>query len=253
MEEVDEIRSRIFRGVVPVRIKVAALPAPLCFDAPRCLSLGAFAYSALSHWIKSDSGTLWFAHKSRPVKWQFPLGVIYDAFTPDPTVFWALDIEVQNSPFPEDPSILRCESAEPTSFYFRHSLKESLYLTTGGSSWLTQSPTLPHDIEQAALRANYEAFAPLFQTFIRGIETWRRWPVNFVDKALNSKQCLLKLSDNPDATLADALGAKKIAADSLIVHGVPVDKQVKIAEAISLMLYPDGFLYIVTSSPPQPD
>jgi hypothetical protein len=249
MADSDEIRRRIFEGVVPVRVRVDDCPVPLCYNAPRCLSLGAFAHRTLGGHLPTDTTALWFSHNSKPLKWQFPIGVIYDAFNPDPAVFWVLDIVVQKADFP-DVNVLRCESPQTPSSYFRHSQKESLYITTGGASWVAQFATLPQDVEQAALAGEFAVFSPLFQRRLEGFDAARRWPIKFVDKDLNSTNCLLKVAENPDATFENALSAKQISCDNLVIHGVAIEKTLKIAEVIGLTLYPDGFLYVVTSSQP---
>jgi hypothetical protein len=240
----DEIRKKVFEGVVPVRFVAAFIDVPLCFNAPRCLSLGAFAYRALDHFLGPETRDLWFAHGDRPLKWHLPLGVLYDALAPDLSAFHPLTIAVRTDAFPE--CALRCDSPAAASAHFQHAFKQSLQLTDGNQELITHHTGLHQQLERALLDGDFAAFAELARLRRDGIARWRQWPVRVVRRDLTVVQAFVEAGEHA-LTLRDALAARGIDAAAPVVHGIALDPALPLRDAADLFLNPDGFVYVVVN------
>jgi hypothetical protein len=240
------IARRIFQGVVPVRFTLPDEKFPLCFNAPRCLSLGSFAHRSLASFISDPCTNLWFSHGEDPLKWQLPLGVIYDSLNPHPDVCPSIQIEVRLAVFPGT-KLIRCESPATAQSFFCHSFKESLFVTDGDMQLLTHDAGIHQRIEAAVVQNDFPTFQSLFQRRLERIDSWRMWPIKFVKyegQELKVMQCLLAVEGN-EQTLETALAAKGITASRLIIHGLTIAATVRLRDVLGVMIYPDGFLYAV--------
>jgi autophagy-related protein 5 len=241
----NEIRQKVFEGVVPVRFLAPFVDVPLCFNAPRCVSLGTFAYRALDHFLGEESRDLWFSHNGNPLKWHLPLGVLYDALTPDLSVFQPLTVEIHTGDFPA--ALLRCDSPATASAYFRHAFKQSLQLTDGNQELITHHSGLHQHLERALVEADFSAFSDRFRLRIQSIPHGRQWPIRIVRRDLSVIQAFIEVGEGGQ-TLQDALNAKDVHATALAIHGIPIEPTAPLAEIAALFLNPDGFVYVVTLS-----
>jgi hypothetical protein len=91
---------------------------------------------------------------SRAAAKQLPLGCIYDTLTPDIGIFEPLTIEVHCHRLPT--SVLQCDYATTSSYFFRHSFKESLQITHGNQDLITHQ-TLHQKVETTVAEKNFVA------------------------------------------------------------------------------------------------
>ena len=75
---------------------------------------------------------VWFSHNGRPLRWQIPTGVLYDLVQPS-ALPWELTIHFTS--FPE--TLLPFPSISTLRSFFNNSLKESIYVTSGGDALST--------------------------------------------------------------------------------------------------------------------
>lgn len=258
MEPAEEIKKRVFDGTVPVRFNCSTFDSeapPLCFNAPRSVLLGTFAFAEFGPLLEGVSN-LWFCHNGKSLKWQLPLGCLFDAMAPGDGAFWVLDIDVratkashndmEGSPQNSLPSgVLKCDNAVIPRQFFLHSFKESMFLTVGNMELLQSQVGLREEIEEKILSRDYESFTRLFTKRIVDPSEWKRWPIRIVAKNLGIMLCGLQI-EGASQTVADALVSKGlIDVSHVIIHGVRMETSTRLAEIASLVLYPDGFIYVL--------
>lgn len=238
--KVDEIKRRVFEGAVPLRITISTSDVPLCFNAPRCMSLGTFIHTRMTYFLKESTRELWFSFEGRPLKWQLPIGVLYDALCPTDK-FTPLRIEVKTENLPND--ILRCESIDDTSSFFCHSFKESLFLTDGNSEILQMNVGIHKNMELQLSERNVDKYMELFTARLANVAHWKMYPLKFVTKELNIIQCFPEV--NPEQTIGDVVVTKMpdFAEETVLIHGIRIPTSTKLCEIVDSLLYPDGFLY----------
>jgi hypothetical protein len=237
-----EIQRRVFEAVVPLRLIIDSVDIPFCFNAPRCVSLGSFIYARLAFFLGRDTPQLWVSHNNMAVKWQLPIGCIYDALVPSDSAFVPLCLQIRLSNFPEG-KVLRCESMDTVLGHFCHSFKESLFLTQGSLDLIQNNAGLHQNIAKCVNEGDFNTFRGLFD--LRMGQKWKVWPIKFVEKeTLNVSFGFLEVSGE-EQTIKDVLAIKSLARDQVIVHGIPVDAGSKLNEIVGVMLNPDGFFYAV--------
>lgn len=242
VSKVEEIKRRVFEGVIPLRITIATSDVPLYFNAPRCTSLGTFIHTRLAYFLKESTRELWFAFEGKPLKWQLPIGVLYDALCPTDK-FTPLRIEVKTENLPND--ILRCESIDDTSSFFCHSFKESLFLTDGNSEILQMNVGIHKNMELHLSDRNIDKYMELLSARLVNRDHWKMYPLKFVTKDLNIIQCFPEV--NPEQTIKDAIVTKipDFADETVLIHGIKISTSAKLCEIVESLLYADGFLYAV--------
>jgi hypothetical protein len=240
-DQAGSIRRKVFEGVVPIRFIIPDVEFPLCFNAPRCQSLGTFAYANLGFFLGQSTRDLWFSCGREALKWHLPLGCIYDALTPDIGVFAPLTIEIHRDHFPD--GVLPCDSADAPSSFFRHSFKESLQITHGNQDLITHQ-TLHQKVEAALDEKNFAALADGLDMKLKSIDEWKKWPIRFVRRNLSVIQSFLAVEE-AEQNVQDAMDLKRLSTDAVIIHGVRIDPASALREVMPVLLYPDGFLYAV--------
>ena len=235
-----EIRRRVFEGVAPVRFTLDSLDVPLCFNVPRCISLGAFVYRQLGYFITDRCPDLWFEHDNRALKWYLPVGCIYDALCPSEGPVESLSVAIHKEGVDKQKDVIRCESAEATASYFCQSFKESMFLTEGNI--LPSQETTHQRIEMCVRNKDYESFSEIFPSRFKTFGSWKIWPIKFIGKDLSVHTAFLPV-DGTDQTIKDAMALARVEGESVLVHGVKIDVSAKLTELMPVLLSPDGFFY----------
>jgi hypothetical protein len=223
----ERVRSQVFDSLCPVRFTLPGIDFPLCVNAPRVLSLGTFVWTNLAPFLKVDTRDLWFSVDGQRIKWELPIGVIFDALGRA-----VLDIVVRLDEFPQA-DVLRCDNAQIVSSNFDHTFKASSFATTGNLQLVELNTNIHRNIEACVVERNWSTFEQLLAIKLNSIDQWRRFPVRFVLQDLTVQQRLLQRG----------------AVVSGTTHGIAVEG-IAVEEAVAGLIYPDGFLYLVVEAAP---
>lgn len=238
-----EIKKKIFLGTVPVRAEVDGMDIPLCFNVPRCSSLGSFFWAKIKHELGQNCEDFHLTvNGTDEVQPNIPAGIIYDSYFPPKSGFKPLSVQVHTSGFKG--SVIRCPNEIVASHYFCHAFKESLFLKEGNLVFLQQNIGVHKRIEDALLNADFETFKTMNELFTKESLSWNFWPVKVYRKGQKMLQAFLNV-EGAEQTLADVLKTKEIEAEKVNVHGIEINTSTKMQEIMPLLSYPDGFLYIV--------
>ena len=246
-EQIREIQKRLFEATVPIRFTIPKLNVPLCFNANRAISLGYFAYNFLGYFIddQEDLKDMWFCSEGQPIKWQLPLGLIYDIFRPSKDDLSPLNIELHFDNFPEG-KVLRCDSFQTVKQMFNHSFKESCFLAYSNNNLVQANTNIRRKIAKSVIDKDYSKFLPLFELHTKNVSTWKMWPIKLVDKEFNITNDFMNVEEGQ--TLRSALEFKGIKPDrNVTIQGIDVPLETPLKDLMSAMMYPDGFLYASTN------
>eukprot|EP00455_Lapot_gusevi_P011781 TRINITY_DN1549_c0_g3_i1.p1 TRINITY_DN1549_c0_g3~~TRINITY_DN1549_c0_g3_i1.p1 ORF type:complete len:350 (+),score=69.97 TRINITY_DN1549_c0_g3_i1:106-1050(+) len=143
---VDEakVRQDMWQGSVPVVFQLSAneittleAPPPLYMLLPRMSYLPLVSAAARSHFFSSAppvEDEMWFEYDGFPLKWNIPIGVLFDLFGGRRHMPWPLTVHFQR--FPEK-KLLRCRNQDAVKFHFVNSFKEAMFLRYGSAKAVT--------------------------------------------------------------------------------------------------------------------
>ena len=242
-ETILSIKKRIFLGVVPIRFLIDEMDIPLCLNVPRCISIGLYAYTTFQSELGENCNDLWFSIDNKPIKWQYPIGVIYDSYISPKSQFQPLTIQIKKSNFPKD--FLKCDNPSIPSFYFRHSFKESTFVISNSLLLLQQNMGIQSLIEESVIKQDFNQFLKVIEPKPKNFKDWNKWPIKiFESEKKEIINCYLSIEDNQK--ISDVLEKSGfLGIDSIIIHGINIDSNTLLSEIIPILINPDGFIYFI--------
>jgi len=206
-----------------------------------------------------QSSEIWFEYQGRALKWNHPIGVLYDSFASTDGLPWRVVVHTSN--YPTD-RVMRCDGMAAIESHFVGQLKQASFIKHG----TTQVEGLQSDTDRRQLwlglaNDDYEQFRRVNEKLMttKGGNWFKRAPfrVYVVDeKTAEDPYALVDIIEQPfpiikedgaPQTLRDlqhSLGLHA-GAGQVIVHGVgpPIDTPLQwLAEHLA---YPDNILHLV--------
>uniref|UniRef100_A0A061QUM4 Autophagy protein 5 n=1 Tax=Tetraselmis sp. GSL018 TaxID=582737 RepID=A0A061QUM4_9CHLO len=143
-----EITDEVYIQQIPLKLTLAfdqvtseADPPSIYVMASRHTYLPCIASQELGHFqhvLQPNANTLaaWFDFEGAPLKWQFPVGVLYDLCHPGHrNLPWHLTIHYGDFP---SQVLLRCDTETAVRSRFTNSLKEAAFVLTGSATSVMQ-------------------------------------------------------------------------------------------------------------------
>lgn len=276
MDVVEErIGKEIWGGSVPVIFNLAphevtAMEPPLsyCTLLPRMSYLPLVTKDARAHFLPSAPAMedeMWFEHNSMPLKWNLPIGVLFDLHNLDETV--PMEITVHFQLFPEK-SLLRCRNLATVRAAFTNSFKECCYLQYGTVQAASSLSKGEHEeLWNAVLKSDGAAHALLvarLDASFRGASDRSRLPVRIImngfgdavnyDRRVIQRPALPVDADGAPQTLGGVLrtvlpgvvfdGADLVPGVQVLIQGMCVPLLTPLAWLCNNCRHPDLFLYV---------
>ncbi|CAI8050666.1 Autophagy protein 5 [Geodia barretti] len=133
----EGVRRELWDGKIPVCFKLdedevtmsirgdRVAPQPCYMMIPR-VSYLPLVYEKLDKLYSRAAGRqvedeVWVSAEATPLKWHYPVGVLYDLYGRGQNLPWEITVHFRN--FPED-ILLHCESKEAVEAHFKSKLKE---------------------------------------------------------------------------------------------------------------------------------
>eukprot|EP00469_Lotharella_globosa_P015460 CAMPEP_0167828566 /NCGR_PEP_ID=MMETSP0112_2-20121227/11517_1 /TAXON_ID=91324 /ORGANISM="Lotharella globosa, Strain CCCM811" /LENGTH=203 /DNA_ID=CAMNT_0007731847 /DNA_START=1 /DNA_END=612 /DNA_ORIENTATION=+ len=146
-------------------------PLPIYILLPRVSYLPLVTSRVRDHFINSAPavrGDMWFDYEGKPLKWNLPIGVLFDLLHCNKSL--PVDITVHFTGYPEG-EILPCKSLSTVSEHFFHCLKEACFLKYGSSAnVMNMAQSVHKKIEQSLVTADYKTFDEASKEILRGGE-----------------------------------------------------------------------------------
>eukprot|EP01137_Pigoraptor_chileana_P012787 Opistho-2@65522 len=135
-----EIAKQIWEGKIPIVFNLAPnevtsdeTPEPYYILAPRSSYLPLVTERVRKHFqplIPDCEDEMWFDYAGQPLKWHYPIGVLFDSLGSPSQLPWSLTVHFQG--FPDD-ELLHCHDKDTVEAYFIALIKEADYLKNGST------------------------------------------------------------------------------------------------------------------------
>eukprot|EP00794_Sanderia_malayensis_P016032 gene16032-17652_t len=133
MADDREVLREIWEGRVPVcftlsqdEIATVEQPEPYYMLVPRLSYFPLVVDKMCRHFQKAagqnDSDEMWLEYEGQPLKWHYPIGVLFDIHGSSEHLPWGITVHFKRFP---DAEIIRCNSKEAVEAHFMSCLKEA--------------------------------------------------------------------------------------------------------------------------------
>eukprot|EP00050_Salpingoeca_kvevrii_P007008 m.293223 g.293223 ORF g.293223 m.293223 type:complete len:266 (-) comp12749_c0_seq1:181-978(-) len=256
-----EVARSVWGGRIPLALSLASADQSLDQStgtyyllAPRGVYLSMCNAKISAHFGRPEDAEVWYEVDGRPLKWNMPVGVLYDVFNTDGTLPWAVTVHFQDYPS----TLLPCPNLSATESFFLNAVKEAAFIKHGTS----QIDGLQSQKEKKQLWLGL--FNDDFEQFRRTASKLNRcreghWFKNIPFRALivsngdpaNSlhyvEQPFPATIEGAPATLGDlvqfATGSATVS--KAVIHGLEPAFSTPLQWLSEYCAHPDNFLYIV--------
>jgi autophagy-related protein 5 len=255
MEE-QQVHKHVWGGLVPVQFTLAASevatmqpPEPLYLMLPRTGYLPLFSEQVREYFSSSapsQQDELWYDSAGTPLKWHYPIGVLFDLYCGPLSLPWNITVHFRGFPTSQ---LLRCQNLDTVKSYFLNSLKEANYLRHGdGSKTNSLSLAEQHELWEGLRTNDMQLYTKSSVKLVPEEGKLRSVPVRVIRPGMPPLQePLPALDQGVPLTFAGAL-AKLLPADAASlpawVHGVQPPGDTPLLWLAEHMPAPDCFLYV---------
>jgi len=168
MEEIkdEDFKKELWKGSIPVvfnlhqnDITTLHTPPPFYMMVPRGSYFPFLTSAVHSHFISSTAvivDELWLDYKGKPLKWHYPIGVLYDLLCGSLELPWNLTAHLQG--FPQD-QVIRFSNEAALKAHFMNMLKETTFVKHGDCSRLNDLSVLgTNDLWDGLKNNEYDKF-----------------------------------------------------------------------------------------------
>jgi len=263
----EEIRREVWKGLIPVvftltsnEITTLEPPEPYYILAPRMSYLPSVTSSVQNHFLLASppiKNEIWFEYKGKPLKWQYPIGVLFDLLSNEGELPWSLSVHFQG--FPVE-TILRCPNQETVKGLFVNVLKEANFIRYGdaakvNSLSVSDSSSIWEGIVHHDFLKFWQANTKLLPSELSSI---KHVPIRlFQHGSFASIQDLIQPADEQGIprTLGSVLTqllpslfpTTEPSTTNVIIQGISPSLDTPITWLSENCSHPDNFLYIIVS------
>eukprot|EP01118_Nematostelium_gracile_P016337 TRINITY_DN673_c0_g1_i1.p1 TRINITY_DN673_c0_g1~~TRINITY_DN673_c0_g1_i1.p1 ORF type:complete len:268 (-),score=50.20 TRINITY_DN673_c0_g1_i1:153-956(-) len=259
-----DISLQLCRGLIPVRFHLIANevtslqpPNPCYLLVPRNSYLPLVIGSIRKYFLEAAPpiiDEMWFDFKGKPLKWHYPIGVLFDTMATPSDLPW--DLTVHFLGFPSD-QILRYGSEETVKRHFNNVLKEANYVKHGDCSKVyALSVSETNDLWEGVKLAQWERFLGTNAKLIPEPPALKNVPIRLFQRSNRDNLVLIQEPVNPfdDKKNPKTLGS--VMAELLpnlfpnsnqpkvVIQGVSPPLNTPITWLLNNFACPDNFLYI---------
>ncbi|KAF9099824.1 autophagy protein 5 [Mortierella sp. GBA35] len=249
---------------------------PYFVEVPRCSYLSLITSEVRKHFaakhlrITGDESEVWFDHEGTPLKWHYPIGLLFDihglqaasrrkeSMLPLP---WRVTVHSQNFPgekLIKNPTLKSCQD------YFMSMIKEADYLRNGSTKKvMNMSKSDQTQLWDGLWSKSYEQFWEMNQKLVSNEgAVARHLPIRiYLPENCPVIQELVSPFDEHDQPrtlrqilhaavpdlfpLKDDPGSTPTTRASVLIHGIKPSLDTDASWAAQTMAYPDNFLHLV--------
>eukprot|EP01117_Protostelium_nocturnum_P012356 TRINITY_DN4553_c0_g2_i1.p1 TRINITY_DN4553_c0_g2~~TRINITY_DN4553_c0_g2_i1.p1 ORF type:complete len:271 (+),score=64.79 TRINITY_DN4553_c0_g2_i1:116-928(+) len=256
-----EIRKELWKTCIPIHFKLhpnelSALnsPPPLYKTVNRNTFLPLLASSIRKHFssfittlhLGTHESELWFEYNGTPLKWNYPVGVLYDIFSTSSSPLWEVVVRFQG--FPSD-QLIPYQNENSVKNYFLNSLKESVYIKNGDCSKINSlSVSDSADLWEGFKQLDYNRFWGSNRK-LHPESNLKFIPIRLFKRNQSSytQEIIFPLRDNNKPKqledIFSEIGSEN--PSSVIISGVQPPLDSPLLWVSENLCHPDHFLYII--------
>lgn len=263
MADDREILKELWEGKIPVNftlpieeVESGEEPDSICLMLPR-LSYFPLVTDKVSKYfskfIKQDEPReMWLAYASQPLKWHYPIGVLYDIYSEGDSMPWNVTVHFQE--FPED-ELLHCPSKDAVESQFMSMLKEADSLKHKSQVINSMQKKDHKQIWTALIHEKYEPFWTVNKRLMEssGDDMFKYIPFRIYQMDKPNIQKIFKPfnAEGQEQKLGDLLQEcvphlwhQDIFTKRAVTHGINMTLDTPILWLSQNFSYPDNFLHI---------
>lgn len=210
-----------------------------------------------------ESTPVWLEHDNTPLKWNIPIGVLYDAFhsSTDSSSIWKLTLFASSdeTPYPDQhiipfPTPIMGEQVNYTQIVYQiliNQLKQSCYVLRGSSrAILGMSEDDTKALWKAIQQHDYDMYQTTMKKTVLETEMARKIPIKLYRMGL----CILSQvpvspykEDGAPNTLNDILTDESLHNSKILIQGIEADVflSMEVFQVWSQFRHLDNFLYLL--------
>ncbi|KAK3097153.1 hypothetical protein FSP39_006880 [Pinctada imbricata] len=267
MAEDREIMRELWDGRVPVTFTLAEeeidseQPDPVYLMVPRITYFPLVTEKITKHFTKyiseENQGEVWLEFEGQPLKWHYPVGVLYDLYNSDSSLPWRISVHFQE--FPED-ELLHCGSKDVVESHFISTIKEADSLKHRGQVINGMQKKDHKQLWNGLIHDRFEQFWSVNKKLMEssGDDMFKYIPfrIYMVDKHYVQSLFRPMTDEGQHYTLKDLLKASvpeffnsdDIFTMHAVIHGVEPPLHTPILWLSEHFSFPDNFLHICVLS-----
>ncbi|XP_071492809.1 autophagy protein 5-like [Diadema antillarum] len=271
MADDREVLREVWEGRIPLCFVLAEDESSMENPEPFVLMVSRLTYITLvtekiqKHFKKftaiDEGDEIWFESDGQPLKWHYPVGVLFDLFMHDKPLPWRVTVHFKN--FPED-EILHCKSKEVIEAMYMSCVKEADVLKHKGH---VMNNLQQKDHKQLWTGLQSDKFDQFWTTNRRLMERLNNDPFKYIPFRIYQpdKVCIQRLF-KPVSEEGEPLTLRALLAHSVpdffgegdnkdykvLIHGIETPRDTPVQWLSEHLSYPDNFLHMCIL-PTQPE
>lgn len=262
--------SKVWGGKIPVVFNLASrevtameTPLPIYMLLPRMSYLPLVTKTVREHFAESAPamrGDAWFDHDRVPLRWNLPIGVLFDLF---PGASLPFQITIHFTGFPTA-SLLPCRTLNAVTDTYFHNLKEACFLKYGTSKIIMNMGKSDHEkIGEALVKGDMKLFGEAAaHTFAPGgaeaTQSLERLPVRILfsrgfTPALQKRSIMPSIKPKTAAGgaqtlrsgLSESVPALDLASVDVRIQGITPPLDASLEWLCNNFCHADQFLYVI--------
>jgi len=215
--------------------------------------------AAREHFLLSTThliDEMWLEDNEIPLKWQYPVGVLFDLYGTHSQLPWSLTVRFQNFPKVQ---LLRCPNDEIHKIvksHFMNVLKEANHLKHGDNTKINSLSVEQDDLWEGLRENNYELFWKVNNKLTADSNSLKNIPIRIcqVDQPIVQEPISPFDENGNQRTLGSVLNQilPQIFESStdfpsnfkFLIHGITPPLETPIIWLSQNFSYPDNFLYV---------
>lgn len=263
MAEDREILKELWDGKIPVSFSLSFdevvsgdQPETLYLMVPRVSYLPLVTEKVSKHFAKylnpEETGEMWFSYSEQPLKWHYPIGVLYDMYSDEDSTPWNIVVHFQE--FPDD-ELLHCPSKDAVESQFMSTLKEADCLKHKGQVINSMQKKDHKLLWTGLLHEKFDQFWSVNKKLMEssGEEMFKYIPFKIYQVDQPNIQKLFKPHglEGQEQTMADLLHecvphlwCDEVLMKKAVIHGIEMCLDSPVLWLSQNLSYPDNFLHI---------
>eukprot|EP00039_Didymoeca_costata_P006041 m.87005 g.87005 ORF g.87005 m.87005 type:complete len:256 (-) comp13083_c1_seq1:231-998(-) len=242
------IDKMIFGGRIPVQFELSHAE-PFYLLAPRCGYLTMCCEKLKKNFQSElpDGAEIWFQHNGIPLKWNYPIGVLYDSYGSN--LPWRVSVQTSNYP---DTKLMKCSGMSVVEAHYISQLKQANFIKHG----TLQVEGLQSDLDRKQLwlgviNDDYEQFWRINKKLMSAKTSWyKKVPYRMYivkDEAIDVVEHPFPALDDAGktTTVDDLLKHLGLEDGVILVHGVSPPRDTPLQWLAEHLSYPDNIVHIV--------
>ncbi|XP_059165801.1 autophagy protein 5-like [Physella acuta] len=268
MADDREILRELWEGKIPVCFQLAqeevytvGQPDPFFLLVPRLSYFPLVTDKVLRYmvmYIEPDShGEMWLEYDGQPLKWHYPIGLLFDLYGNQNELPWKLTVHFKN--FPEE-ELLHCLGKEAVESHFMSVVKEADALKHRGQAINSMQKKDHKALWTGLMNDKFDQFWSVNKKLMEnsGEDAFKsvpfriyqvdKIPIQKLFKPVDDNGEFLTLNSLLKSALPDLVESGEISNYRVITQGIEPPLETPVSWMSEHLSYPDNFLHMILVS-----